>query len=687
MLLPRRVEEVVVAVPIPLYNKAVEALVKEGLFHVDEPPRDVKGGQFSRKYRSLYARINEKHSRLESYYKSLEIEPSTVEGLELRAGGWEEAFEEVQEKYRDVEKAFERGIQRLSVIEARIKEYEALRSVLELVKHVEADVREATRLSFIGYAIGYVAGEGVAPIIAREAEKHGIVAAVEETGDETAVVAVAGHPNNIRRFLASIRRLKWTPISIPEDLPGSPKEAYEAIVKEIERMQKEADAIVEELKPLKKELDEYYTFIHALLEVGRLLANTLFTKTTALFRGFVDRSDSKKLRSILEEALSGAYIVLSLGVKRAAERVPTKIDLPGFLKPFHTIVRMYGEPDPDEVVPTIFVAITFPLIFALMFPDMGHGLLVLLFTLWYFRGKKSDWKYILSILGAASMVTGFLAGEFFGTMVAKKVGLLKFWEQLGFEAPPLAQATFAVEEHLGGEVVRSLLFNTITIALWIAAFMLSLGTLLGVVDAFLKGDKIKAIFGKLPVFIFFFSATLPFLVIPDAAKAGHVIYEAIFNKGAGGVLQAIVFYGSIIGILWKLFLEPIGAALEGESFFHGFGEAFMEVYEMLLMALGNIPSFLRIMGLGLAHAGLMLGFTELYYAIANATSIPSPIAVASGWLVYAFGNLLVAGLEAIIAFAHSMRLHFYEYFSKFYSGQGRTFSPVRLPGVRIVITG
>ncbi|MCE4600871.1 MAG: V-type ATP synthase subunit I [Desulfurococcales archaeon] len=685
MLLPRRIEEVLASVPISLYDKAVAALATAGILHVDEPPREVKGGYVSRKYRSFYARVNEKLSRLQSYYKVLGIEPSTVQGLRLKAGGWEEAFEKLQEEYRDLEREYERGVQRLTAIETKIKEYEALKSVLELVKDVDADVRSATALSFIGYAIGYITGENLVEAVRRSAEKHGVIAAVETPTEEIAVVAVAGDPGRVRKFLASMRQFKWTPISIPEELPGEPSKAYAALVSEIERLQKEADEIVSALRSRKSELDKYYTLVYALREASRLLANTVFTKTMAMFRGFVDKADSRKFRKILDEALNGAFIVLSLGVKRAAKKVPTKIEMPRFLKPFHMIVRMYGEPDADEIVPTIFMAITFPLIFALMFPDMGHGLLVLLFAQWYLRNKDANWRFILSVLGAASMVTGFLAGEFFGSLVAAKVGLLDFWHKLGFETPPLAQATLAVEEHLGQEVVRQLIFNTLSIALWIAAFMLTLGTFLGVVDAFLKGDKIGAVLSKLPVFLFFFSATLPFLVTASASEGGSILNQAIFQKGSGGIIQAITFYGAVVAMLWKLIGEPIGLALEGESFLHGLGESFMGVYEMFLMALGNIPSFLRIMGLGLAHSGLMLGFTELYYAIAGTTMLPAAVAIFLGALVYAFGNLMVAALEAIIAFAHSMRLHFYEYFSKFYSGTGKPFEPVLLPGVEIII--
>ncbi|NOZ30753.1 MAG: hypothetical protein GXO68_02230, partial [Crenarchaeota archaeon] len=216
MLLPKKVEEIVVTIPITKYDQAVAVLAKEGFFHVDEPPSNVKGGQVSRKYRSFYARVNEKLSRLDSYYRALRLEPSPVKGLGLKAGGWEEAFEKIQEEYRDVEKAFESGIQKLTMIETKIREYEAIKVVLELIKHVEADIREATRLSFLGYAIGYVTGEGVVEAVRREAEKHKVAVAIEQPTEETVVLAVIGQPDAIRKFLSSMRQFKWTPISIPE---------------------------------------------------------------------------------------------------------------------------------------------------------------------------------------------------------------------------------------------------------------------------------------------------------------------------------------------------------------------------------------------------------------------------------------------------------------------------------------
>lgn len=84
--------------------------------------------------------------------------------------------------------------------------------------------------------------------------------------------------------------------------------------------------------------------------------------------------------------------------------------------------------------------------------------------------------------------------------------------------------------------------------------------------------------------------------------------------------------------------------------------------------MGNTISFVRIMGLMLAHSSLVFGFALM--GMAAGPAYP---------LVYALGNLLAMTLEALIATAHSLRLHFYEMYSKFYEGGGAAYLPVRLP--------
>ena len=52
----------------------------------------------------------------------------------------------------------------------------------------------------------------------------------------------------------------------------------------------------------------------------------------------------------------------------------------------------------------------------------------------------------------------------------------------------------------------------------------------------------------------------------------------------------------------------------------------------------------------------------------------------AGVLILIVGNCLVIALEGLSAGIQSLRLNYYEFFSKYFSGTGRAYSPVTLRG-------
>lgn len=57
---------------------------------------------------------------------------------------------------------------------------------------------------------------------------------------------------------------------------------------------------------------------------------------------------------------------------------PTKLKNPALFKPFEMFVEMYGLPAYQEMDPTIFIALTYTLMFGIMFGDVGQGLCLLI---------------------------------------------------------------------------------------------------------------------------------------------------------------------------------------------------------------------------------------------------------------------------------------------------------------------
>ncbi len=675
MLLPRRVEEVVISVPHRVYDSVVKALAESGLLHVEKPPRELGNG-VDRSLVQAFNAATEKVSKLESFFRAIDLEPRLVRGIEVRVNRWVDAVGDVSKEYSDVEREFEAGVSEIADLEARLQELQAIRAILESIKHVDADIRKvSTQLKHVAFAVGFAPVEAAARL-GELASKHGVVVAVDEVSAREVLVAVAGVPARVHSAVGDLRRLGWSPLRLPEGIPGNPAKAYAEVSEALRKIIDRIETIKENLRSISDRLAEYYTKVYVLREALKIIANTARTKTMAVIRGYVDVRDRRRLERILRDATGGAYLALSLGVRRAEEKVPSKVDIPGFLKPFQRVLELYGHPDPNEIVPTVFMAVTIPVIFGLMFPDAGHGLLVLAFAYFYMMKRSRDWGILGAILGIAGIVGGILAAEFFGPLGGKP--LVEMWKALGFETPPLSSPLHAAAEG-EEELVSLLVYRSIGISLWVGAFMLFFGTLLGVVDAFLKREIDEAVGVKIPKFIFFASATTPFLLSLDPHVAGGVLNEAIFGPRET-LLSKLVFYGAITGLVWLLLGEPIIGLARG----HGahFGTAFMEAFETILMVMGNIPSFLRIMGLSLAHSGLMMGFTIMSEPLLEG----GPALFIAGLVVYVIGNLLTAALEGIIAFAHNLRLHFYEWFSKFYSGTGIPFVPVRVPeGVRIVL--
>ena len=164
--------------------------------------------------------------------------------------------------------------------------------------------------------------------------------------------------------------------------------------------------------------------------------------------------------------------------------------------------------------------------------------------------------------------------------------------------------------------------------------------------------------------------------------AGMVFYGALL---AGVVSTALGFnlmtLPYILGLLvlplgFIFFKEVLGKLIEGEEDWkpEKWGEFivqnFFEMFEVMLSYATNTMSFLRVGAYILVHAGMMMGF------LAIAEVMPGGVV---GFTIMAFiGNAFVTVVEALLVGIQVLRLNFYELFSRFFQGQGRPYSPVKV---------
>jgi V/A-type H+-transporting ATPase subunit I len=97
-------------------------------------------------------------------------------------------------------------------------------------------------------------------------------------------------------------------------------------------------------------------------------------------------------------------------------------------------------------------------------------------------------------------------------------------------------------------------------------------------------------------------------------------------------------------------------------------EWFVDILEIFTGYLSNTLSFMRVAGLGIAHAALMQSFKEL----------SSLVDGFGGVMIFILGNILVIVLEGLSSGIQSLRLNYYEFFSRYFTGKGVAYQPLGL---------
>lgn len=98
-------------------------------------------------------------------------------------------------------------------------------------------------------------------------------------------------------------------------------------------------------------------------------------------------------------------------------------------------------------------------------------------------------------------------------------------------------------------------------------------------------------------------------------------------------------------------------------------ESSFELFETFLGMVSSGISFIRVGAFALNHVGLFMAF----HTIANLIGTPTGHVA-----MFIVGNAIVLALEGLIVLIQGLRLVYYEMFSKYYEGDGLTFSPLSL---------
>ena len=363
-----------------------------------------------------------------------------------------------------------------------------------------------------------------------------------------------------------------------------------------------------------------------------------------ILTGWIPSRDEKKVRVALD-GVDGIEYTIERAGDDAHHTPPVKLHNTGMFKPFEFFVDMYGLPRYTEVDPTAFVAITYTLLFGIMFGDLGQGLVVALIGWLMWKLKKMPIGKILVPCGISSAIFGVVYGSVFGFEHA---------------LDPLYHALFGLEEKPIEVMNSSWAMKIILASVIIGLLLIVLAMLLNIYSSLRRRDYENGIFGPNGIVGLVFYSSLAFgfgLQLLLDVKIVTLPY----------VLALIV-----LPLILMFLREPLGklAARKPDWKPEKWGEFilqnFFEMFELMLSYLSNTMSFLRVGAFVLIHAGMMMAVFTL-----------AELAGGIGYVaIVIFGNALVMCMEALLVAIQVLRLEFYEMFSRYYNGDGRPFKPL-----------
>ncbi len=398
--------------------------------------------------------------------------------------------------------------------------------------------------------------------------------------------------------------------------------------------------------------------------LGRLRSRFARTERTVLFSGWIPAAASAAVEEGILRATAGRCHIEWISEKEGRkhnQEAPVALSNSRLLRPFEALVRNYAVPEYGSVNPVPFTAAAYLVMFGLMFGDAGHGLVLALLggagILAARRSGKDDTlARLILYCGGSAIVAGILFGSYFGMPWIPPVWFNYHGVVTGLE--------------VGAGSVRTV-YDILGITIKFGLAVLGTGLVLNWINLVRRKRWLT-------------------LALDKGGLLGGWIYAA-------GTWAAFRFVGSGYRtipnpdlLFWILGLPTLALALKGpaEYFLHPpehrkhfgaltivdfFMEWIVEILEIYSGYLANTLSFMRVAGLGIAHVSLMTAFFQIARMLNPGGGFSAAAAA-----VLVLGNILVIALEGLSAGIQSLRLNYYEFFSKYFNGTGRAFRPISL---------
>lgn len=621
-------------------DQVVSILGKSGVFHPDEVSNFFSS---TKGFTHIIAsnKYTEPLSRITSAMNLLKIQADYVD-----ISNFETDFEVLDKETTEVHNSAEELFENRKNAQLALNE---CKRAIEEAKHfqeLDCNIEEILNMKYAKAFFGRLPRNNMGKLKKYKDELIEFLPGMEENdyiwGVFVAPVSSAGLAERV------ISRLHFEHSSFADfnDTPANKlKQLQEDLVTYQNNYEEANDSINRYIDENENRILQFYTKLSEYSLFDTIRTKAMLNESSFCLVGWVPAVNAKSLKKKLKD-IAGVDVYVSNAKNELALSPPVKIKTHFFARPFQFYTEMYGVPKYNEIDPTTFIALTYVLLFGIMFGDIGHGLCVAIAGFLMWKLKKMAIGKILIPCGISGAVFGCIFGSIFGFEHA----LDGVYRAIGFEEKPI-------------HVMDPAMTNTIIyVAVGIGMVLLCIAMGLNIYSSFRQRNYGKAIFDTSGIF-------------------GLIFYGMICAGIVGMLVLGVNLFSPVyIAIIALAFImvfmrEPLGKLVNGrrnwmpESWGGFIVENLFESIEVILSYVTNTMSFLRVGAFVLVHAGMM----EVVFTLAETVG-----AGVGYWAVVVFGNALVCVLEALLVSIQVLRLEYYEMFSRFYSGEGRPYEPVKL---------